>query len=73
MTLRTIILLATAAVALALLADVYSLGGAAPHASPYAFAPLSVSGTLEGRAAYVDFSPTASTDGHVAKAHASTR
>jgi hypothetical protein len=67
-------LLATAAVALALLVDVYSLGGGiAPQSSPYALGPMSVSGTIEGRAAYIDFTPTASTDRHVAKAHAGAR
>jgi hypothetical protein len=67
-------LLATAAVALALLVDVYTPGASvAPQSSPYALAPLSVSDPIEGRAAYIDSAPGQSTDRHVAKAHASTR
>lgn len=71
---RTIILLATAAVALALLVNVYSPGASvAPQLSPYALAPLSVSDAIEGRAAYVNSAHDRPTNRDVAKAHAGAR
>jgi hypothetical protein len=55
MTLRTIILLATAAFVLALCVDIYAPGSSvAPQASPYALAPASYVTPIEGRAAFVE-------------------
>ena len=71
---RTIILLATAAVVLALCVDVYTLGsGVAPQASPYALAPMTASTPIEGRAAYVDAAYGEASARHAMKGHANTR
>jgi hypothetical protein len=71
--LRTIILLATAAVVLALCVDVYTLGSSvAPQASLYALAPMTAS-PIEGRAAYVDAVYGESSIRHAVKGHASQR